>query len=339
MKFSKLFVGFVAALVLSACGGPGPAEPEMHTITFNYNYNYGEVVEGEPAPTTIEVEHGTVVAADQIPNPTREGSFAFKRWATTAACVHAFDWSKSIDKDYTVYADWVDLSNADVLTLVGSFQPEGQPDYWNPNSTTYTLSTTDGIVYTIEDVEIKQYTEWQVIKNHAWDGQMNVAHVDAETSTDIYAGTGNIITLLSAKYDITVDLSSTTPIHIELVETINDPNAAAGFEVYLVGDAFDGAAWAVNDAGKMDGPATGVVGTWTKTITLNEGGQLKLIVRAVNSEGTPSESVTWVGASNLASMPEGWSGTDNIMVTAGTYTVSYAIQGVPGMGQISVVAA
>ena len=337
MKLSKLFVGFVAALVLSSCGAP---QPETHTITFNYNYNYGEVVEGEPAPTTITVEDGTVVSPELIPSPTRDdGEYVFKRWATTAACVHGFDWSKAIDKDYTVYADWVDLTNADVLTLVGSFAPEGQSDYWNASSDTYKLTTTDGIVYKIEDVVIKQYTEWQVIKNHAWDGQMNVTAVDDTTSTDIYAGTGNIITLLTAKYDITVDLSATKPVHIELVELVDDPDAAAGFEVYLVGDAFAGAAWAVNEAGKMDGPATGVVGTWTKTITLNDGGQLKLIVRGVNSQGVPSDSVTWVGAGNLPEKPAGWGGTDNITVTAGTWTISYAIQGVPGTGTISVVAA
>ena len=333
MKLSKLFVGLAAALVLSACGSTAPAE---HTITFNYNYNYGEVVEGEPAPTTIKVRDGQTVSAEDIPTPTRtDGEWAFKRWCTTAACTNAFDWTKAIEKDYTVYADWVDLTNCDVLTVVGGF---GGTDQWNPSSDTYKLTTTDGIHYVLDSIQIAQYTEFQVIKNHAWDGQMNVTAVDDTTSTDIYGGTGNIIALKSAYYKVEVDLSAVKPVHLSIVEEYDDPNAAAGFSVYLVGDAFTGAAWAVNEAGKMEGPATGI-GTWTKTITLNEGGQLKIIVKAVNAQGAEVGGDIWVGAGALSTMPEGWSGTDNILVTAGTYTITYTITSVPAMGTMTVTAA
>lgn len=338
MKLSKLFVGLAAALVLSACGPTAPAE---HTITFNYNYNYGEVVEGEPAPTTIKVRDGQTVSAEDIPTPTRtDGEWAFKRWCTTAACTNAFDWTKAIEKDYTVYADWVDLTNCDILTLVGSFGAEGTTEYWNPNSDTYKLATTDGIHYSIEEVVITEGVEFQVIKNHAWDGQMNVTAVDDATDKSIYSGTGNIVISQSAYYTITVDLSASKPVHIEKVREYEDPNKAVSYNVYLVGDAFTGAAWGVNDAGKMEGPAA-LTGTWTKTITLNDAGQLKVIVKGVNSQGVEGDLTTWVGMDKLPTVPTGWEAGDggNIIVAGGTYTITYTITAAAGDGVIAVTAA
>lgn len=337
MKLSKLLVGFAAALVLGACT---PATPE-HTITFNYNYNYGEVVEGEPAPTTIKVRDGEVVDAEDIPTPTREGTWGFKRWCTTAACVDAFDWTKTITRDYTVYADWVDLTNADVLTLVGSFAAEGQPDYWNANSETYTLTTNDGVHYVIENVTMLQGLEFQVIKNHSWDGQMNVTSVDDTTDTALYSGTGNIVINQTGIYKVSVDLSAVKPVHLEKTGEYVDPNAAVSYNVYVVGNAHGiGDVWAPNEAGKMTGPAA-LTGTWTTTLTLTDGGQLKVIVKGVNSQGVEADATTWVGADRLQSMPTGWEAADggNIVVTAGTYTISYTISGMPGAGDIVVTAA
>lgn len=322
MKLSKFFVGFVAALVLSACAGTNA--PEMHTITFNYNYDYGEVVEGEPAPTTIEVADGTVVTSDMLPTVAPREGYTFQSWCTTPACVANFDWSKTIKKDYTVYAAWVDLSQMDVLTLVGNITDP----VWTPSLDTYVLESEDGIHYTIEDVVLEVGDIWKVIRNHAYDGTIDGNAIAESVDTSLYTvltdglDSGNIKMLVAGYYDITVDLSATKALTFVKTADYVNQNPVVGYEICLAG-TFTDPQWAVNDGTKFAGD-NGLHGTWTLTDYALVGGSFKLNAVPVRQDGT-KDAATWVPTSVLTELPAGWSITDNINCVAGTYTFTYTI--------------
>ena len=139
MKFSKFFVGLATVLFLASCAPTGESTPVSetpaeHTITFHANWNYGEAVEGEPEPTTLTVEDGAVVAAEDIPTLSRDG-YIFKAWCTTPAATQTFDWTKQITKDYDVYASWIEQGNFDEVSLVGTING------WDPTNDDYLLTT------------------------------------------------------------------------------------------------------------------------------------------------------------------------------------------------------
>ena len=333
MKISKFLVGLTTVLLLTACGGKDPSEPTVeHTLTFHANWNYGETVEGEPAPTTLTVADGVVVAAEDIPTSSREG-YIFKAWCTTEAAVQTFDWTKAITRDYDLYAAWIDASNLDEVTLVGTING------WDPTNDDYALETEDGIHYTIEHVLLKQNDIWKVVLNDSWDGQINGNNLDVTPDesyftvlTEPATDNGNIKMLKNGYFDITVDLS-TTKLSFELVEEFVDENPIVDYEVYLAG-SFTTPNWGTDESTKFTGPAA-ASGTWVLADYEIPGGEFKLNVYAVRADGQ-KDNVIWVGASVVAEMPEGWSGTDNISAVAGTYTLSYAITDNGGAGVLTI---
>ena len=341
MKFSKILVGFAAVMLLASCGNPAPeseSTPEstpttQHTISFHANWNYGEPVDGEPAVKTLTVDAGTVVATESIPVADERPGYAFKTWCTTPAATIAFDWTRAIERDYDVYASWVDLSNVDELSVVGTL------NNWDPTNDDYLLETTDGIHYSLDHFLLKAGDIWKVVVNDAWEGVIDGNTITEETDATSYTvlteglDAGNIKMLASGYYDITVDLSAAQKLTFVKVEEFVDANPIVDYEIYLAG-TFTTPQWGADESTKFTGPEA-ATGTWTLTDYEIPAGDFKLNVFAIHQDGT-KDAAAWVGASAIAEMPAGWSGADNISAVAGTYTLSYEITGLGSEGVLTI---
>lgn len=331
MKFSKIFVGFAAVLLLASCGSTteSPESTESiesvettveHTITFHANWNYGEAVDGEPAPKTLTVADGTVVTSDMLPVADERTGYAFKAWCTTPAGIHTFDWAKAIEKDYDVYASWVDLSAMDKVGLVGTING------WDPTNDDYLLTSEDGIVYTIDDVLLKAGDIWKVVKNNSWDGQINGNHLNTTPDASYYEvivggmDDGNIKMLKGGYFDVTVDLSAAKSLSFEFVREFVDENPTVDYEVYLAG-TFTTPSWGADESTKFAGSE----GVYTLTDYAFPAGEFKLNVIPVFQDGTKGD-VAWLGTEVVSELPEGWADNGgNIATVEGTYTVTFTI--------------
>jgi oligopeptide transport system substrate-binding protein len=100
-KLLALFMVFAVALALVACDDPTPPAPEKFTVTFD--------TQGGTAVPSQEVEKGQL-ATRPANDPTKagdaEGNWSFKNWFTTATGDVVFDFSKAIEANVTVYAQW-----------------------------------------------------------------------------------------------------------------------------------------------------------------------------------------------------------------------------------------
>ena len=327
MKFSKFFVGLATVLFLTSCGPTGESTPVSetpaeHTITFHANWNYGEAVEGEPEPTTLTVEDGAVVAAEDIPTLSRDG-YIFKAWCTTPAATQTFDWTKQITKDYDVYASWIEQGNFDEVSLVGTING------WDPTNDDYLLTTEDGIHYEIEHFLLQANDIWKVVLNDAWEGQITGNDLDVAPDASYYTvltdglDAGNIKMLKSGYFDISVDLSAAKKLSFVFVEEYVSANPIVDYEVYLAG-SFTDPQWGTDLSTAFTGP-NAASGTWVLENYVFEGGEFKLNVYEVYQDGTKGGQL-WVGAEAIETLPEGWSNNGgNIAVVAGTYTLSYTI--------------
>ena len=99
-------------------------------------------------------------------------------------------------------------------------------------------------------------------------------------------------------------------------ESAEPVKAVVTYVVCLAG-SFTATAWAADPMYMLMGPDA-TTGIWEGTYTLPDG-EFKLNVFAMYEDYSMSETATWVGASAIETMPEGWSGTDNIVCVAGEY--------------------
>ncbi len=68
-----------------------------YTVTFDQNYD------GAPAAESVSVSKNSAVAEPAA--PSRSG-FAFYRWYADADCTAEYDFSQTVDRDMTLYAQW-----------------------------------------------------------------------------------------------------------------------------------------------------------------------------------------------------------------------------------------
>lgn len=94
MKRSFVLTGLVClALGLAGCGGGGSS---TYTISFDS--------QGGSSVASITVNSGEVATAPA--DPTKAG-YSFGDWYKEAACLTAYDWSKAVTSDWTLYAKWI----------------------------------------------------------------------------------------------------------------------------------------------------------------------------------------------------------------------------------------
>lgn len=152
---------------------------------------------------------------------------------------------------------------------------------------------------------------------------------------------GNIATV-AGTYTVTFTITVGDPAANGVVtiegESAEPVKAVISYVVTLAGD-FTTPQWGADPNYMLMGPDA-TTGIWEGTYTLPDG-QFKLNVFAMYEDYELSASATWVGASAMETMPEGWSGTDNIECVAGEYTLAYTItDGTnPGGGLLTVTAA
>ena len=107
-KLLALFMVFAVALALVACDDPTPPAPEKFTVTFD--------TQGGTAVPSQEVEKGQL-ATRPANDPTKAGDAegCFNWFTTDRRC--SIDFSKAIEANVTVYAQWTESCSTVTLCL------------------------------------------------------------------------------------------------------------------------------------------------------------------------------------------------------------------------------
>jgi len=111
-----------------------------HDVSFDLNYT------GAPAATSVKVADGETVAKPS--DPSRNG-YSFDGWYTTSEALTAYDFSKTVESDITVYAKWI-LNTYTITynTYGGTFkQGAHKPETFTVESLPVLLPTSDDIAY------------------------------------------------------------------------------------------------------------------------------------------------------------------------------------------------
>lgn len=78
------------------------AKWNLATATITFNSRNGSPV------TPKKVEVGTVATP---PTPPTRSGYAFDKWYTDYACTHEYDWTSTVDSNFTLYVGWIKTFN------------------------------------------------------------------------------------------------------------------------------------------------------------------------------------------------------------------------------------
>lgn len=263
MKLRQMMFGMLAVVALASCSGKtsdsakASQEPVVSTqpapvtekFKVEFMNNFGE--EDNSVFSTVEVEKGAKVAKPEGKPTNPNKNMVFRGWFTTEACVTGFKFDTAvINADTKIYAGWADSTNFDKWSLVGNMTGWGDLfEAADDVKAQWKLDTVDGSVYEIKSVSLDAGTEFKVVKNYAWEGQLNINAVNKETSADALenylGGTGNIVVAVGAKFDITVDTLAAYKLTIVAVEALPVANPVVQRDVWFVGGPNSG--WAYDD--------------------------------------------------------------------------------------------
>ncbi len=126
---------------------------ETVTISFDAN-GHGT------APKAIEVEKGKT--ATKPADPTATG-YLFQGWYKEAACTNAFDWSKSVNENITLYAKWHKHTLVKTAAKAADCEHDGNIEYWSCSECGKYFSDSAG------KTEIKKTATVTKALGHDWD--------------------------------------------------------------------------------------------------------------------------------------------------------------------------
>ena len=98
----RIFVFLLALIMIfsfGACGEKEDPKPESQTVTVSFDCVGGSLI------SSMEIKKGSTIA--QPADPTKDG-YVFDCWYYNGS---AFDFSKAINEDITLYATWKDAGN------------------------------------------------------------------------------------------------------------------------------------------------------------------------------------------------------------------------------------
>ena len=95
---------------------------DVTTLAYTFDWNY----EGAPQNTVVEQVEGQLILPPQ--NQTRDG-YLFSYWATDASGVTAYDLSSPVSEATTLYAVWIEASDAITITFHNNYGGETNDVY------------------------------------------------------------------------------------------------------------------------------------------------------------------------------------------------------------------
>ena len=116
-----------------------------YTVTVNTN-------NGVEAVTIPNVEGGSTLTKEQLPDPTRDG-YNFKGWYLDSACTQPYSLSKPIISDITIYAKWEEIKDVTFTIKYVDADNPNKDDIIDP----VTQQAEYGIDVTVSAIDIEGY--------------------------------------------------------------------------------------------------------------------------------------------------------------------------------------